>query len=161
MVKRRAERERRDDGEAAHTKPERELRLVGTLLQPTSQHYNGQGMVRPSTCIALHADDFESKWRELWSLHVNFGTSKSHKKLAKKAEKRAMAETAARYSSSAHPTAAAAPKAAGAAADREPRAPAARPAASTVSDLAHQQRRRAIMSGKAAMLLAGAPPSAS
>lgn len=159
MVKRRAERDRAGGGEAAHVKPEREVRLVAALLQPTSQQYNGQGVARPSVCIALHADDFDQQWRELWSQHVNFGTAKSHKKLAKKAEKQAMAKDAAQYSTTReHPVAAIAKKAKGPA-RHQTNMPMARSAAAVVEDLALAQRKRAILSSKAAMLLAGCAES--
>jgi len=157
MVKRRAARSRGERDDGSHAKPDKEMRLVGALLQPTSHHYNGQGVVRPSACIPLHADDFELHWRQLWSMHVNFGTSKSHKKLTKKAGRQAMAASAAQYGSVAvqrgavivRPT------------ERRPAhiaSVASRPraAAAVVSDLALQQRKRAIMGSKAALLLAGA-----
>jgi hypothetical protein len=132
-------------------RPAEELRLVAPLLEPTPKHYNGQGVVRPSQAIALHSDDFEHQWRQLWSLHVNFGTAMSHKKLAKKAEKAAMASDAAQFAGPLSQLAQ--PK------GRVAKQPAtAHPAASAARDgetAGYDQRKRSFLNTKAGQMLAG------
>jgi hypothetical protein len=130
---------------------ETEAKLVSALLDPTTKHYNGQGAVLPSTCLPLHSGDFEGQWRKLWDLHVNFGTSKSHKKLAKKAEKRAMADDAAQYMQKpvVNPASLAQPPQKRAAAN------------AAISGLVDAQRKRNFSQTKAAMLLSGVGASAS
>jgi hypothetical protein len=124
--------------------------LIGALLEPASSAYNGQGTVQPSVCLPLHADDFERQWLQLWSLHVKFGTSKSHKKLAKKAEKRVMAEDAAAYGM----TTPAAPSA-GIAKPSRPVQPLPRFANAIASGIVSEQRKRNYSQTKAASLLSG------
>mmetsp|Transcript_50175 Transcript_50175/g.166155 ORF Transcript_50175/g.166155 Transcript_50175/m.166155 type:complete len:135 (-) Transcript_50175:178-582(-) len=50
-------------------------------LEPLPSHYNGLGLLRPTVSVPLASDDFMASFRVLWEEHVDFGTSRSHKKL--------------------------------------------------------------------------------
>ena len=56
-------------------------KLIGRVAQPLTRHFNGQGVVQPSEYLPLSDEDFGSEFTRLWQAHVNFGTSRSHKKL--------------------------------------------------------------------------------
>ena len=56
-------------------------KLIGRVAQPLSRHFNGQGMVQASDYVPLTDEDFGSTFMALWDAHINFGTSRSHKKL--------------------------------------------------------------------------------
>ncbi|KAJ1618349.1 hypothetical protein T492DRAFT_1093168 [Pavlovales sp. CCMP2436] len=139
--------------EGAEWRPAEELRLAAPLLEPTPKHYNGQGVVRPSQAIALHSDDFEHQWRQLWALHVNFGTAVSHKKLAKKAEKAAMASDVAQYAGP--PSQLVLPMGRGA------KQPAPAIAARVGETAGYDQRKRSFQNTKAGQMLMGIAPSSS
>jgi hypothetical protein len=52
--------------------------------QPLAKHYNGQCVLRPSVVLDLAGGDFMQRFETVWDEHVNFGTAKSHKKLARR-----------------------------------------------------------------------------
>ena len=82
-------------------------KLIARVAQPLPRHYNGQGYVpdstsalptsalpshicrlglprraaRPSDFIPLSDGDFMASFQGLWEAHVEFGTTRSHKKL--------------------------------------------------------------------------------
>ena len=51
--------------------------------QPLPKHYNGLGLVKPTASVHLKSETFDQIFLELWNEHVDFGTSRSHKKLMK------------------------------------------------------------------------------
>ena len=57
---------------------------ASSTAQPLPRHYNGQGVLRPSLRIDLGEGDFAEQFQTMWDEHVNFGTAKSHKKLARR-----------------------------------------------------------------------------
>lgn len=69
-----------------------EEKLMAPVLQPAGNQYNGQGVVQASTCLPLHMEGFDLQWRALWDQHVNFGLTRSHKKLSKQGAKRKRAD---------------------------------------------------------------------
>ena len=63
-------------------------KLIGARLQPAARHFNGQGVALPSAYLPLSGEDFSLDFQALWEAHVNFGTSRSHKKLLGKKRQR-------------------------------------------------------------------------
>ena len=63
-------------------------KLFGKVAQPLPRHYNGQGVAQPSDYVPLSDADFVATFEALWQAHVEFGTTKSHKKLLGKKRKR-------------------------------------------------------------------------
>lgn len=53
-------------------------------LEPLPSHYNGLGLLRPTVSVPLASDDFMASFRVLWEEHVDFGTSRSHKRSMRK-----------------------------------------------------------------------------
>ena len=56
-------------------------KIIGRVEQPLAKHYNGQGLAQASHFLPLSDDDFQTTFEALWDAHVEFGTSRSHKKL--------------------------------------------------------------------------------
>jgi len=56
-------------------------KLIARVEQPLAKHYNGQGVARPSEYLPLSEEHFQPVFEALWQAHVEFGTSRSHKKL--------------------------------------------------------------------------------
>ena len=59
------------------------IRAFAGVAQPNSSQYNGQGLIKPSVYLPLFAPDFDAAFGALWAEHVDFGTSRSHKKAAR------------------------------------------------------------------------------
>ena len=59
-------------------------KALARVAQPLARHYNGQGLVRASTYVPLSSDGFDGTFESLWKEHVDFGTSRAHKKLGKR-----------------------------------------------------------------------------
>ncbi|KAL1499560.1 hypothetical protein AB1Y20_011761 [Prymnesium parvum] len=60
-------------------------KLIARSVQPLRRHYNGQGLAKESLYLALTDGTFMQAFEGLWAEHVDFGTSRSHKKLFGKA----------------------------------------------------------------------------
>ena len=56
-------------------------KIIGRVEQPLAKHYNGQGLAQASHYLPLSDEDFQPTFEALWDAHVEFGTSRSHKKL--------------------------------------------------------------------------------
>lgn len=56
-------------------------KIIGRVEQPLAKHYNGQGLAQASHYLPLSDNDFQPTFEALWDAHVEFGTSRSHKKL--------------------------------------------------------------------------------
>mmetsp|Transcript_17871 Transcript_17871/g.34864 ORF Transcript_17871/g.34864 Transcript_17871/m.34864 type:complete len:162 (+) Transcript_17871:401-886(+) len=59
-------------------------KVIMRVLQPGSKQYNGQGVLLETVYLPLSGGDFDAQFGALWSEHVDFGTSRSHKKLEKR-----------------------------------------------------------------------------
>ena len=72
-------------------------KLLSRVAQPMPRHYNGQGVAQPSDYVPLTHDAFMPAFEALWAAHVEFGTTRSHKRLfgKRRAEDRPSAATVA------------------------------------------------------------------